>query len=82
MTAHISEVRPATLLKECFFLPVQPGYQLCELSCSGCDSISILTRCSEMSEFRRGLVMCPHRAGEMYQPGQTRLSTGIDMTVK
>lgn len=65
MTGYISEVRLATLLKDFFFLPAQPADQLRELTCSGCDSISILTRRSEMSEFRRALGACPHWAGEM-----------------
>lgn len=44
MTGYISEVRPATLLKEFFFLSVLPGYQLRELTCSGCDSINVLNK--------------------------------------
>lgn len=50
MTGYISEARPATLLKEIFFfMAVSPVYHLCELTCSGCDSIIILTACPEMS---------------------------------
>lgn len=68
-----------------FYFPASAAwiYQLCELTCSGCDSISILTRCSEMLEFRRkacervptGLERCSNLGKPGWAPALTWMSS-------
>jgi len=61
---------------------VSPGYQLCELTCSDCDSIIILTTHPEVSLLNvlnnGGLGAHPAWLDRCRKPGQTSLSTGIN----